>query len=132
MRLLSPCRLIAGILLLCALREGGTVEDYLQVMTTTETQEDARRIARTLVEKRLAACVQVIGPLSSTYWWQDKVEEAQEYLCLIKTRHDRFEQVAAAIRAVHPYEVPEILAVPVASGSRDYLAWLDAVIGAAP
>jgi len=108
------------------------VEEYLQVITTTEMPDDARRIARTLVEKRLAACAQVIGPLHSTYWWQDKVEEAQEYLCLIKTRRDRFEQVAAAIRAVHPYEVPEILAVPVAAGSRDYLAWLDAAIGAAP
>ncbi len=108
------------------------MEEYLQVITTTEMPDDARRIARTLVEKRLAACAQVIGPLHSTYWWQDKVEEAQEYLCLIKTRRDRFEQVAAAIRAVHPYEVPEILAVPVAAGSRDYLAWLDAAIGAAP
>lgn len=106
--------------------------EYLQVMTTTATQDDAHRIARALVEQRLAACVQVIGPLTSIYWWQEAVEEAQEYLCLIKTRRDRFEALAAAIRTLHPYEVPEILAVPVAAGNPSYLAWLDAAIGAAP
>ncbi len=105
--------------------------EYLQVMTTTASVEDAQRIARALVEGQLAACVQVIGPLTSTYWWQDAIEEAQEYLCLIKTRRDRFEALAAAIRALHPYEVPEILAVPVAAGDASYLAWLDATLGAA-
>ncbi len=106
--------------------------EYLQVMTTTASAEDAQRIARALVEGQLAACVQVIGPLTSTYWWQDAIEEAQEYLCLIKTRRDRFEALAATIRALHPYEVPEILAVPVAAGDTSYLAWLDAALGAAP
>lgn len=105
--------------------------EYLQVMTTTAAQTDAQRIARALVEQRLAACVQVIGPMISTYRWQGQIEEAQEYLCLIKTRADRFEQVEAAIRAAHPYEVPEILAVPVAAGSADYLRWLDGEIGGA-
>lgn len=107
-------------------------DEYLQVMTTIATQDDAHRIARALVEERLAACVQVIGPLTSIYWWQEAVEEAQEYLCLIKTRRDRFEALAAAIRTLHPYEVPEILAVPVAAGNPSYLAWLDAAIGATP
>jgi periplasmic divalent cation tolerance protein len=98
--------------------------DTIQVITTTGSREDAARVARALVEARLAACVQVIGPITSTYWWQGAIEEAAEYLCLAKTRRDRFAAVEAAIRAVHPYDVPEVLAVPVEAGSAAYLAWL--------
>ena len=95
----------------------------------TGTRLDAQAIARALVEKRLAACVQIIGPITSTYWWQGEIETAEEWLCLIKTRADLFEQVEAAIKEVHPYDVPEILAVPVVAGSEDYLAWLDRELG---
>ena len=99
---------------------------YLQVMTTTETREDARTVARSLVEQRLAACVQIIGPITSTYWWKDEITEDQEYLCLVKTTHAAYHAVEAAIKAVHPYDVPEIMAMPVAAGSSEYLEWLDA------
>ena len=100
------------------------MEDTIQVMTTTGTKNDARMVARTLVEKRLAACVQIIGPVTSIYRWEGAIEEAEEYLCLIKTPARLYQQVEAAIRDVHPYDVPEILAVPVAIGSDAYLAWL--------
>ncbi|MEW6219003.1 MAG: divalent-cation tolerance protein CutA [Thermodesulfobacteriota bacterium] len=100
--------------------------EYIQVMTTTETREQAEAIADRMVRERLAACAQVLGPISSTYWWQGKVEQAQEFLCLLKSRQDRFADLEAAIRAVHPYQVPEILAVPVAAGSAAYLSWLAA------
>ena len=101
------------------------MNEYVQVVTTAERQEDARKIADLLIEKRLAACVQIVGPVTSVYRWQGKVESAQEWQCLIKTRHALFDDVAEAICKVHPYEVPEIIAVPIVAGSRDYLRWLE-------
>jgi len=100
--------------------------DYIQVLTTTEHEEDAARIARTLVEARLAACVQVLGPITSTYRWKDAIETSREWQCVAKSRAERFARIEEAIRGVHPYEVPEILAVPITAGSRAYLEWLDA------
>lgn len=102
--------------------------DYIQIVTTTEHREDAERIARTLVEERLAACAQVTGPISSTYHWQGKIETAQEWQCWAKSRRDLYEQVEQAIRRLHPYEVPEILAMPIFAGSAAYLAWLEAEV----
>ncbi|MDD2672711.1 MAG: divalent-cation tolerance protein CutA [Syntrophales bacterium] len=98
--------------------------DYIQVSTTTESREDAGRIAAALVERGLAGCVQVIGPIASTYRWQGKIETATEWLCLIKTSKDAYDRVEKSIRELHPYEVPEIIAVPLTQGSRNYLAWL--------
>lgn len=80
--------------------------EYIQVVTTTETKADARTIANTVVEKRLAACAQIIGPITSTYWWQGKVEVSEEWLCVIKSRQDLYERLEEVIREVHPYEVP--------------------------
>ena len=98
---------------------------YIQVMTTVESKEDGIRIARQLVEQRLAACVQVIGPMTSIYRWQGAVQEAEEFLCIAKTRQGSFEAVRDAIGAIHPYEVPEIVAMPISAGSAGYLQWLD-------
>jgi periplasmic divalent cation tolerance protein len=100
------------------------MNEYIQVVTTAERQEDARRIADLLVAKRLAACVQIVGPVTSVYRWQGKVESAEEWQCLIKTRHALADDVAEAIREVHPYDLPEIIAVPIVTGSREYLTWL--------
>jgi len=97
---------------------------YIQVVTTTEHKEDAERIARTLVEARLAACVQVLGPITSTYRWKGAIETAQEWQCVAKSRDHLFARIDEAIRGVHPYEVPEILAVPITAGSQAYLEWL--------
>jgi periplasmic divalent cation tolerance protein len=99
--------------------------EYIQVVTTTDRREDADRIARELVERRLAACVQIVGPITSTYRWQGKIETAQEWQCWAKTRRDLYEQVEQAIVGIHPYEVPEILAVTIPIGSTKYLSWLD-------
>lgn len=98
--------------------------EYLQVVTTTETQDQARAIAREAVQSRVAACAQVLGPLISTFWWQGAVEEAAEYLCVMKTRADAFEALERTIRRLHPYDVPEILSFSIHSGATDYLAWL--------
>jgi periplasmic divalent cation tolerance protein len=99
--------------------------EYIQVVTTTAHREDAESLARALVEARLAACVQVIGPIQSTYRWHGAIETAQEWQCWAKSRLDLYDQIEAVIRRLHPYEVPEILAVPVLAGSKSYLAWLD-------
>ena len=98
---------------------------FIQVMTTTETKEQAMDIARHLVEEKLAACVQIPAPIESIYRWKGKVELSQEYLCLIKTREDLFPSVETAIKKLHPYETPEIIAVPIIRGSTEYLTWLD-------
>ncbi|MGA2256684.1 MAG: divalent-cation tolerance protein CutA [Thermoguttaceae bacterium] len=99
---------------------------YIQVVTTTALREEAERIARELVEAHLAACAQIVGPIISTYRWQGKIETCEEWQCWAKTRGELFARVEEAIRRIHPYEVPEILAVPVVAGSSRYLAWLDA------
>lgn len=98
---------------------------YIQVMVTTETKEQARAIAQSLVGEKLAACVQILDSVESTYRWKGEVESARECLCLIKTRERLFGKVEAAIKSLHSYETPEIIAVPVVDGSKDYLRWLD-------
>ena len=100
------------------------MQEYIQVVTTVEKKEDAEKIAKALVEKRLAGCAQVVGPIVSTYWWQDNIETAEEWLCIIKSKKDLYEELEKCIKAIHPYEVPEILAMPVVTGSKDYLEWL--------
>jgi periplasmic divalent cation tolerance protein len=105
------------------------MSDHIQVVTTTEHQEDAERIARALVEERLAACVQVAGPITSVYRWHGQIETAREWQCCAKTRREFYDEIERAIRRLHPYEVPEILAVPVIAGSADYLAWLEQETG---
>jgi periplasmic divalent cation tolerance protein len=98
---------------------------YIQVSTTVEKREDAERIAKILVETRMAACVQVIGPIRSTYWWKGKVEEASEWLCVMKTREELYPDLEASLNTVHPYEVPEIAAFPLTKGSEAYLRWIE-------
>jgi periplasmic divalent cation tolerance protein len=100
-------------------------EKYIQVFTTTEKKEEAEKIAKVLVEKRLAGCVQVFGPIKSTYWWKDNVETADEWICFIKSKKNLYEQLERAIKDVHPYETPEIIAVSITDGSEDYLMWLN-------
>ena len=96
----------------------------IHVLTTTAQQHDAQRIAQTLLEKRLAACVQVAGPITSTYRWQGQVETSQEWLCIAKTDRAHYQAVEDEIRRMHPYEVPEIVATPIVAGSPGYLHWL--------
>ena len=99
--------------------------DYIQVTTTTENREDADRIAQSLVDARLAACVQIDGPITSAYRWNGRIETSSEWRCVVKTRRDLFEQIEDAIRKIHPYEVPQILALPILAGNTAYLDWLE-------
>ena len=99
---------------------------YLTVLTNLPNQASAQAIASLLVEKRLAACVNIMPPVVSTYRWQGKVETASEVPLMIKTTMKRYPELEAAIRKAHPYEVPEIIALPIHAGLPDYLQWIDA------
>lgn len=98
--------------------------DAIQVITTVSEQADARRLAAVLVERRLAACVQISGPIESHYRWQGRLETAAEWVCTIKTRGGLYGEVERTVRELHPYQEPEILAVPIVAGSEGYLRWL--------
>jgi len=99
-------------------------EEFIQVFTTTEKKEDAERIAKSVIEAKLAACVQIMGPIESTYRWKGKIERTAEWFCFIKSTKKMYPDLESAIKREHPYEVPEIIAVPVSGGSAEYLDWL--------
>ena len=105
-----------------------TLQDALVVITTTDTQQAAEQIAHQLVEAQLAACVQLISPLTSVYRWQGKIETASEVLLLIKTTRSAYAALEAAIKQTHSYQTPEIIALPISAGAPDYLAWLQATV----
>ena len=101
------------------------MSERVVALSTVGTAEDAERIARTLVERGLAACVNVVPGLVSIYRWKGEVQRDGELLLVIKTRADRFEAMREALVAMHPYEVPELIALPIGAGHAPYLAWLD-------
>ena len=94
------------------------------VLSTTGSEEEARKIAHHLVENQLAACVNVVPQIQSIYRWQGKVESAREWLLLIKTTADKFDDVRDAIRELHSYDLPECNAVAIEDGSTEYLEWI--------
>ena len=99
---------------------------HILVLTTLPDAEAARGLAQALIEGRLAACVTIGAPVDSMYHWRGAIETAREIPLVAKTRGELFHQVAAAIRSRHPYELPEITAVPINDATADYLAWIDA------
>lgn len=101
------------------------MSERMLVLSTVARAEDAERIALALVERGLAACVNVVSGVTSVYRWKGKVERDEERLLLIKTRGERFEALREALVSLHPYEVPEAIALPIADGHPPYLAWLD-------
>ncbi len=100
------------------------MKEYIQVLTTVDTEEKAREIAHAIVDRRLAACVQILGGVESIFWWEGKKEEAREWMLFIKTTMDLYSRLEEAIKEVHPYEVPEIIALPIVDGNNDYLRWI--------
>jgi len=101
---------------------------YAVVFTTTSSEDEARRIAKALVENRLAACVSIVKNVESVYVWRGKVEKAVEHLLIIKTREDMVPKVIDTVKKSHSYEVPEIIAIPIEKGLENYLRWIDAVV----
>ena len=98
---------------------------YLQVITTLPGEREARELAASLVQDRLAACIQIDAPITSVYRWEGKVATASEWRLSIKLPAGNYAELEAAIRSRHPYEIPEIIAIPIEAGLQEYLAWVD-------
>ncbi len=109
--------------------ECAIMSEYVQITTTTGTRHDAEQIASELVSRRLAGCVQVSGPIVSTFRGQGKVETAEEWMCTVKTSLAQLAAIQEVLNAIHPYEVPEVIATPIVDGSEAYLKWLGEQVG---
>jgi periplasmic divalent cation tolerance protein len=105
------------------------MSDKKIVLTTVGSREEGQKMARALVERRLAACVNVAGPMDSVYRWKGEVESATEWLLLIKTTAGQFERVRAAIQELHSYELPECVEIAIEAGSEEYLRWIGENVG---
>ena len=101
---------------------------HVVVLVTTSSAKEAEQIAQTLLEKRLVACINILTRVHSRFWWKGKIEHSDEALMIIKSKSEVFDELVEAVSAIHSYQVPEILAVPVQSGFNKYLAWMDEVI----
>lgn len=99
--------------------------EHVVVLCTVPDEDTAVDIARAVVRRRLAACANIVGGVRSIYRWKDKIEDGQERLLILKTRHDQFEALRDAVVEMHPYEAPELLALPVLAGNPAYLSWID-------
>ena len=97
---------------------------YLVLLVTSSSSEEAHKIARQLLNQRKAACVNIVPGVSSLFWWQDKLDSAEENLLVIKTRASQLDEIVTLIKGIHSYEVPEIIALPIVGGNQDYLEWI--------
>jgi periplasmic divalent cation tolerance protein len=95
------------------------------VLMTTATREEAEKITSKLLDERLIACANTTGPVSSLFWWKGKISQEKEFLTLMKTRTELFDELAKKVKQMHSYEVPEIIAVPIAKGEQSYMEWLN-------
>ncbi len=102
---------------------------YIVVFITTATSKEALSLARTLLEQRKVACVNVVSNVSSLFWWQGKLDSAQENLLVLKTKAAKLDELIKLVKEIHSYSVPEIIALPIIGGNPDYLAWLDREVG---
>ena len=98
---------------------------YIVLLTTTSNSEEAQKIAKVLLSQRKAACVNIVPGISSLFWWQDKLDSAQESLLIAKTKASLLNEIVALVREIHSYEVPEIIVLPIIGGNQDYLDWID-------
>lgn len=108
------------------LKEDWVVKGYVQALTTVPNADEGAALARSITSERLAAGVQIIGPIRSLYWWQGSLRDEQEWQLVIKTTRALFEALEAHIRANHSYDTPEIVATEILTGSDSYLAWISA------
>jgi periplasmic divalent cation tolerance protein len=102
--------------------------DFIIVLVTTKDKAEADKISQALLSEKLIACANIISPVASCFLWQGKIDRAEECLLIMKTHKDLFTELLARVKALHSYEVPEVLALPVVDGSGDYLAWMRAAI----
>ena len=95
------------------------------IVVTVSSREEADKIVNVLLERKLIACANILGPVSSRFWWQGKIDSAEEYMIFMKTKRELFEQVADNVKQLHSYEVPEIIALPIVEGAKPYLEWIN-------
>jgi len=100
-------------------------DGFAIVLITTSQDEESQLIARVLLEQRKAACVNIVPKISSLYWWNNAIQQDKESLLIVKTRTELLDEVIRLVKEVHSYEVPEIIALPVIGGNREYLEWID-------
>ncbi len=100
---------------------------YVLVFITIPSAEVGQDIATLLVDEKLAACVNIVPGISSIYCWQEAIQQDDELLLIAKSRSTLFERLATTVKRVHPYDVPEVIALPILAGSNEYLAWIDSV-----
>ncbi len=98
---------------------------YIVVFVTVPGKEEAQRIAHALVEKKLVACVNMVNAVESVFWWEGKVDHAQEILLIIKSKKSKLNALMKSVKQLHSYQVPEIIALPLVGGHRPYLKWID-------
>jgi periplasmic divalent cation tolerance protein len=101
---------------------------FVMVYVTCQSKAEAEKIAQTLLAERLIACANILGPVSSHFHWKEKIDSAEEYLMILKSRVDLFASLEQRVKALHSYEVPEILAVPIVEGSSQYFDWMSSVL----
>ena len=97
---------------------------YIVLFITTTTTEEAQRISSMLLNQKKAACVNIVPKVSSLFWWQDKLDSAQESLLIVKTKTILLNEIVTLVREIHSYDIPEIIALPIAGGNQDYLDWI--------
>jgi len=101
------------------------MSDYILIFITAASPQEAEQLGKALVEKRLAACGNIVRDIRSIFWWKDTLETEQEALLLLKSRADLFPAIVNVVTSLHSYDVPEVIAVPIISGSENYLKWID-------
>jgi periplasmic divalent cation tolerance protein len=98
---------------------------YIVVFITASTEEEAKKIAEQLVSKRLIACANILSKVSSLFWWQGRIDSAEEVLLILKTKEDFLDEIIRLTKELHSYETAEIIALPIIGGNEDYLEWID-------
>jgi len=111
-----------------ALRQKLMEAGKIVILITTGSEEEAHRIADQLLNQRKAACVNIMPRVDSLFWWQGKLDSAQETLLVIKTKASKLKEITELVKKVHSYEVPEVIALPIVGGNEDYLKWLDTTL----
>ncbi len=115
-------------IVLCSRLVRNLQSDYVVVIVTTASKQEAEKIAQHALNERLIACANIIGPVSSLFHWSGKLEKAEEYMIFMKSRKDLFSKLAESVKVLHSYEVPEVIALPIVDGSKAYLDWLDSCL----
>jgi len=100
-------------------------KNLIMIMITSSSEQEAKTIIEKLLKNRLIACGNLIGPISSSFWWKDRIETSKEYLILLKSRNNLFNKIEREVLRLHSYEIPEMIVFPIVDGSKDYLKWIN-------